>query len=97
MRSLLTEKTIEIPKGHYCYTYFEGNIKICPFYEVIRDEGINIPYCTFIDEGGLDMNISTKNYEKLRKKYGSSKELNEKYPLDLLWDMVKECGENMDY
>lgn len=98
--------TSKIPEGHYCYVpdmeknanrdensgiYYTKN---CPYYSSIEDEGVIIPYCKFIEEGGLENEITEKEFDRLHKKYGTSKNVWDKYPLDLLWDQVKECGEN---
>ena len=44
--------------------------------------------------GGINDSTCSCIYDKLEKKYGSDEAVWEKYPLDLLWDQVKECGEN---
>jgi hypothetical protein len=102
MKELLTEKILEIPQGRYCYTpksYDNGEfkIKLCPFYTSIKDEGVRIPYCNLLNEGCVPNGTSEEDFYKLSKKYGSDAAVWDKYPLDLLWDQVKECGENIDY
>ena len=81
-----------IPKGFYCY---KGGY-ICPYYTTIKDEGVYIPYCKFLKLGSVDNQTTKPEFEILKKKYGSAKKVFEKYPLDLLWDMVKECEINMN-
>ena len=98
-----------IPEGMYCYVpdnekndnkdendekYY---IKRCPYFSYKEDNGVNVVYCSFLEEGGTIEGTSRRDYRKLKKKYGSSKKVQEKYPLYLLWDLVKECGENMGY
>ena len=100
--------TSKIPEGHYCYVpdveknanrgdnsgvYYTKN---CPYYSSIEDEGVTIPYCKFMEAGSVENGTSEEDYDKLIKKYGSIEKVWEKYPLDLLWDQVKECGENID-
>ena len=98
-----------IPEGVYCYvadieknenkdeddhTYY---IKRCPYWSYIEDEGVDICHCSFLEKGCVPNGTSDEDYEKLEKKYGSLEKVLEKYPLDLLWDQVKECGENKNY
>jgi hypothetical protein len=83
-----------IPKGSYCYTFIDDKHYYCPFSSYIEDEGVIIPYCTFLNKGGIDNSTTDEEFDILEKKYGSIDKVWEKYPLDLLWDSVKECGEN---
>ncbi len=100
--------TSVIPEGPYCYvpdeeknknkseddfTYY---IKPCPYFKHITDEGVTICHCSFLDEGSVPDETSEEDFEKLEKKYGSDEAVWKKYPLTLLWDQVKECGENFD-
>lgn len=106
----MSEKdTSVIPPGHYCYVPdIEKNInrdrgdhgyyiKPCPYWGHIEDEGVDICHCSFLDKGCVPNGTKDKDFNKLKKKYGSSDAVWEKYPLDLLWDQVKECGENKNY
>jgi len=97
----------KIPKGHYCYEADpfgdpdlndgEMPIKSCPFSTYKTINGVNVPWCSFLDQGGVDNNISDRDYKKLVDYYGSEDKMDKKLPLYLLWDSVKECGENIDY
>lgn len=101
--------TSVIPKGPYCYVPdVEKNAnkdkndpvyytKTCPYWSYIKDEGVDICQCSFLNEGCVPNGTSKKDYKKLKEKYGSIEKVWEKYPLDLLWDQVKECGENNEW
>lgn len=101
--------TSVIPKGPYCYVPdVEKNAnkdendpvyytKPCPYFSYEEDEGVTVVVCKFLGEGGLLNGTKKKEFKKLKKKYGSKEAVWEKYPLDLLWDQVKECGENNEW
>ena len=86
-----------IPTGPYCYTYVDGKFQYCPFFTNIEDEGVSLPFCNYLEMGGIDNEASEESFDILEKKYGSADAVFEKYPLMLLWDSVKECGENDEY
>lgn len=99
--------TSVIPRGPYCYvpdidknnskakddTYYT---KPCPYFTGIDINGAWVPWCSFLQEGGVHNNITDENFQKLEDHFGDSDEVYDKLPLDLLWDQVKECGENRD-
>jgi len=101
--------TSVIPKGPYCYSPDEEKnankdendpayyIKTCPYFSYEEDEGVTVVVCKFLNEGGLIDGTEKKEFKKLKKKYGSKEAVWDKYPLDLLWDQVKECGENKEW
>ncbi len=101
--------TSVIPKGPYCYVpdveknankeeddpyYYTKN---CPYWTYIKDEGVDICHCSFLNKGGVPNGTPSADFKKLKDKYGGAKEVWNKYPLDLLWDQVKECGENDEW
>lgn len=93
------KKKKQIPEGPYCYngigfddTTGRYKIKCCPFHKWVKDEGVDIVYCSLLKEGCIPNGTPTKDYEKLRLKYGGENELWNKYPSSLLWDQVKKCG-----
>jgi hypothetical protein len=101
--------TSVIPEGPYCYvpdieknankaeddhTYYT---KTCPYFKYKKDEGVDVVHCEFLNVSGLINGTSSEDYAKLKKKYGGSKEMWDKYPADLLWDQVKSCGENDEW
>ena len=96
----------KIPKGHYCYEQDpfgdpdlnggEMPVISCPYSTYKEINGINVPWCSFLDKGGVG-NIEDEEFDKLEKHYGSVDKVWEALPLDHLWDSVKECGENVDY
>ena len=97
------------PKGSYCYvpdaeknadkdendsSYY---IKTCPFWGYKKDGDVDICHCSFLNEKSIPNDISDKDYVKLEKKYGEGELLCKHFTLDLLWDQVKECGENYNH
>ena len=101
--------TSVIPEGHYCYVpdiekndnkdkndsaYYTKN---CPYWGYIKDEGVDICHCSFLNESSIPNGTSDEDYKKLKDKYGSDEKLWEKFTGDLIWDQVKECGENKDW
>lgn len=91
----------KIPHGIYCY----DSKGLCPYWnykQITHDrkdedyEPISIPYCSYLNEGDL-FNLTKEQFKELLRYFNCTKEeLWEKFPLDLLWDQVKECGIN-DY
>lgn len=101
--------TSVIPNGPYCYVPdIEKNankdkddhvyyIKTCPYWSIIKDEGVRICHCSFLNESSIPNGTSDEDYDKLIAKYGSDEALWKKFTGDLIWDQVKECGENKDW
>lgn len=96
-----------IPKGQYCYEHIGRNGEgrsICPYFTKktiiydntdIYNDVIQIPWCSYLNEGDIGL-LNDRQIERLTQHYGCTVDrLNEMYPLDLLWDWVKECGVNM--
>lgn len=99
-----------IPKGDYCYTWVEhpseknnyrGEVKHCPYYGSKIIDGIEIPWCSYLDLGGTPGNGNWAGWEDYNKAaqilnnhFGGEKEADEKLSLMLLFDYCKECGEN---
>lgn len=90
-----------IPKGDYCYTWietpsvenkFRGKVKNCPYFKYKEMNGVKVPWCDYLECGGLPNNGGEIN--KIRKYYGSEEKMDKELPLFLLFDGVKECGEN---
>lgn len=71
-----------IPKGMYCY----DKNGTCPFFELRNDKPRQMNgYCHYMKLGDWEVD--------------PPKDLPENFPLpaiSLLWDMVKECGINLD-
>jgi hypothetical protein len=95
--------TSVIPQGYYCYTWvekpnrdtgFNGKIKTCPYLTKKEFNGVEVPWCNFLNCGGLDNNHDETDIPKLIEHFGSEEKMDEELPLFLLWDMVKECGVN---
>ncbi len=80
-----------IPDGIYCYNGKE----VCPFYNIIFDHSVSIPFCSFLKKGDV-FGISDGDFRKLCKIHKNAANVWEKYSLDLLWDQVKECGININ-
>jgi len=90
-----------IPTGGHCYEWIErpsaennfvGKTKPCPFYGEMVFNNVNVPWCHFLDKGGLDERDYGEDWGKLVQHFGSEEEVLEALPLGLLWDGVKECG-----
>jgi hypothetical protein len=105
---MTNQDTTVIPYGSYCY---DGNIR-CPYWvwkQITHDQkvprrvndkdeviSVSIPYCLYLDQGDV-FGISKEEFDELKHFHNmTNEELWEKYPLDLLWDACKECGENDD-
>lgn len=81
----------KIPKGVYCY----DEKGVCPYYsQKVVAFDIIIPYCLYLDQGDL-CGLTNEEFLKLKKIWAKTdEELYKMFPLDLLWDSVKECGVN---
>lgn len=99
-----------IPLSDYCYTWLEypsesnnyrGKTKTCPYWGTKHIDGVEVAWCSFLNEGGIPMTgdwdgwESDDAYDKLVKHYGGEENLEKHLPLSLLFDMCKECGINM--
>ena len=99
-----------IPFGPYCYTWktlpsekngWCGTANVCPYWKPKTIEGIEVPWCDYLELGGTpgcgDWQ-GWKDYKKadkiLAKHFGGEKKRDEKLCLFLLFDQCKECGEN---
>jgi len=82
-----------IPKGQYCYSGHLGADR-CIFYTHIKDEGIKIPYCLYLEDGDIS-NLNKDDFEKLKNKYLTL--VYAMYSADELWDQAKCCGLNCDH
>ena len=92
-----------IPKGPYCYTPKQTpckengwvyGVNMCPHFNTIEDDGVVVVRCEYLKENGLTNDMTDEEFKILVKKYGSEDEVFDAHPLFLLWDSVKECGEN---
>jgi hypothetical protein len=91
-----------IPEGPYCYTWkeipsekngYKGKTIKCPYLIYRNINGVQIPWCEYMDAGSIPNGISDDHYGKLIEYFGTEEKVQEKLPLFLLWDWVKECGE----
>jgi len=104
--------TSVIPKGDYCYTWIEvpsvennfvGKTKVCPYAEVKDINGVEFPWCNYLELGGTPGNGNwagwkddNKADEVLTEHFGSKEKMEEKLSLFLLFDGCKACGENVE-
>jgi hypothetical protein len=103
----MSKDTSVIPEGSYCYVpdveknknkdkndpaYYTKN---CPYWGYIKDEGVDICHCSFLNVSTIPNGTSDEDYAKIKKKYGEDFWKN--FTGDLIWDQVKECGINDDY
>lgn len=103
MSKAVKVKAIErIPKGIYCYERLEkiensSNLRvvnICPFYSY--NEYLGLYRCDFLNLYGVPNDSNSPiTYEDRVEYFGSEEEFFKQSPLDLLFDSVKECGENI--
>jgi hypothetical protein len=101
-----TQKDLDtsvIPKGDYCYQWeevpssennFRGKIKRCPYYTHKTLNGVSVPWCVFLNCGGIDNAHDDSQIQSLVEHFGTEEKMDEALPLFLLWDEVKECGIN---
>ena len=80
-----------IPEGEYCYDE-NGN---CPYFSHEEVGRAKITFCKFLNKGCIG-NVSDEEFDYFKYFHNTSKDEDiwELYPLDLLWDQVKECGIN---
>ena len=92
-----------IPKGEYCYCGMEVidsntstpviKVKCCPYWKFKTINGVEVNWCEFLDKGGLPN--KEIDFQKLVDVYGSEDNVYDELSLSLLFDQVKECGENL--
>ena len=94
-----------IPEGPYCYRldidkiddYNQGKpapVIYCHYYGSKIFNEVRVPWCSFLEQGGIDNDTTDEQYEKLVEYFGSEDNMDKQLPLSLLWDSCKECGEN---
>lgn len=105
----MNEKS-NIPHGDYCYTWeetpsaannFLGKINKCPYWQVKNINGVDLPWCAYLEAGSLPNSLEQwrgwEDYaaaiQTLQDYFGDKYE--EKTRLFLLWDMVKECQQHL--
>ena len=80
----------KIPRGPYCYK--DKGKHLCPYYKYKLDSDVLIAFCEYLKCGDIS-SISEDDFNKLLASRDSNlRYLYEQFPLDLLWDQVKECG-----
>lgn len=98
--------TSVIPPGHYCYVPdMEKNankdkddhrlyIKTCPYWSIRKDKPEQANgYCSFMEKGDWEIN---EDATVIDMKTGEVTEVSDlPFGVGLLWDQVKECGENI--
>ncbi len=84
----------KIPKGHYCYDE-KGT---CPYWSSKDDlpEQEN-GHCSFLNKSDYELNEERGEMKWFNQK-GEVSQITRPHeiPSSLLWDMVKECGENIE-
>ena len=101
----MEKDTSIIPKGDYCYTWkevpsksnnFRGKINRCSYYEVKNVNGVEFPWCNYLEAGGIPSSNHWKgwnddeNPEKiLIEHFGRETKRNEKLNLSNIFDMEK--------
>ena len=105
----MLKDTSVIPKGDYCYSWIEtpseqnnwrGKVKLCPYYKPKTIDNIDLPWCDFLDLGGIPASGKWRGWDNdgvdkvLSEHFGSEEKRDAKLCLDLLFDQCKECGIN---
>ena len=93
----------KIPKGYYCYKIKNDKQITCSYWSLNAQKPENLNgYCAFLSKGDWEL---SPEYNKELKIIDSKKKtdvgktvkevLGEDWPTSLLFDQVKECGENL--
>ena len=108
----MNKDTSIIPKGDYCYTWkevpsesnnYRGTVNHCPYYEVKNVDGVEFPWCNYLELGGIPssdkwLGWGDDDYDDpwkvLTEHFGGKEQMEEKLSLSLLFDSCKECGVN---
>jgi hypothetical protein len=101
---MVKKDTSAIPRGHYCYTVkeivrdekfgYRMIQNVCPYFGYKDFGGVDQPFCSFLEKGSLSNSTNDEDFKKLAIHFGSEEAVFNGLPLSLLWDQVKECGEN---
>ncbi len=110
MNGTETKDTSIIPVGVYCYTWnelpseknnFRGTINKCPYLKRENVNGVEFPWCDYLEKGGFPNGGKWAGWEDevaaektLIEHFGSEEKMNEKLSLSLLFDLCKECNIN---
>lgn len=105
-----TKDTSIIPNGLYCYAWdelptdrnnFRGTINKCPYFESKNVNGVEFPWCNYLEKGGIPIDDTWLSWEDeaaaektLIEHFGSEEKMNENLSFFLLSDLCKECGIN---
>jgi hypothetical protein len=107
-----------IPLGMYCYVPREREphepantldgrpiryIKLCPYYTTKEFNGVEVPWCAFLNQGGTEGTLkhgqtkeqAAAEWSKLVEHFGTEDKVHEALPLDLLFDQIKMCQVNI--
>lgn len=88
-------RVAQIPSGPYCY---DENGR-CPFWNrrTVIDP-VSVVHCSFLQQGDTS-DLTDDEFERLKEFHhtSSNEDIWGIYPLNLLWDQVKECGENDEH
>lgn len=94
-----------IPKGDYCYSYDEHKKEqvLCPYWSLREDKPEQLNgYCSFLKKGDWELSPEFNKRIKIKRAKNpdlvgktASEVFGDDWPSSMLWDQVKECGENM--
>ena len=102
----MKKDTSLIPNGPYCYGSlikaddkypFCRTYESCPYNTFKEFNEVSVLWCDFLEKGGLPDDLTDEDWQKLVEHFGSDDKVFDALPLTLLFDSVKECGENEDY
>jgi hypothetical protein len=96
-----------IPPGKYCYiinytktsSNFKDEIPVvyCPYRITKEINKVRVPWCSFLNKGGIGDYYSEEDWSRLVKYFGGENNLFNFLSLDRLGDNYKECGFVDDY
>jgi hypothetical protein len=95
----LDKDTSQIPKGYYCYRFVKGknkygipNTESCPYLNGKEINGVVVPWCEYLEKGGIGNDGTKEDWQKLIDFFGSEDALFDALPLTLLFDSVKNAA-----
>jgi hypothetical protein len=68
----------------------------CPYYTTKKINNVCVPWCNYLDQGGISNDHTEEEIKLLSDHYGDFDKASDALPLDLLWDSCKECDENKE-
>jgi hypothetical protein len=83
-----------IPPGTCCYVNDKNGQLNCPYLIKKNIKGIGVPWCKYLNKGGIDNNWTQEERNTLVNYYGSAKNMFEELPLEGIGIATKDCTIN---